>query len=52
MATVVRGYSATSDRCRGWLRYLHRKATTPDDWDKNRQPHAHWDNITNEPTSS
>ena len=52
MATVVRGYPATSDRCRGWLRYLHRKATTPDNWDKNGKPHDHWDNITNEPTSS
>ncbi len=52
MATVVRGYPAASDRCRGWLRYLHRKATTPDDWDKNGKPNDHWDNITNEPMSS
>ena len=52
MAAVVRGYPATSDRCRGWLPYLHRKATTPDDWNKNGKPHDHWDNITNEPTSS
>ena len=52
MATVVRGYPATSDHCRGWLRYLHRKATTPDDWDKSGKPHDHWDNITGKPTSS
>jgi hypothetical protein len=52
MPAVVRGYPATSDRCRGWLRYLFRKATTRDDWDKNGRPHDHWDNTTNEPTGS
>lgn len=30
---MVRGYPSTSDRSRGWLRYLYRKATTPDNWD-------------------
>ncbi len=49
MTTVVRGYPAASDRCRGWLRYLFRKATTPDDWDKTGKPHDHWDNITRNP---
>ena len=49
---MVRGYPATSDRSRGWLRYLYRKATTPDDWDKDGQPHAHWDDVTNEPLAS
>ena len=52
MSTMVRGYPATSDRSRGWLRYLFRKATTPDNWDKDGQPHAHWDNITAEPVLS
>ncbi len=52
MASMVRGYPATSDRSRGWLRYLYRKATTPDDWDKDGAPHAHWDNVTGPPTSS
>ena len=27
---AVGGYSAMSERSRGWLRYLYRKATTPD----------------------
>ncbi|HXV80392.1 MAG TPA: hypothetical protein VEG60_10975 [Candidatus Binatia bacterium] len=52
MATLVRGYPATSDRSRGWLRYLYRKATTPDNWDKEDEPHAHWDNVTGEPTTT
>ena len=38
MAAMVRGYPATSDRSRGWLRYLYRKATTPDNWDKDGRP--------------
>ena len=37
MAKAVRGYAATSERSRGWLRYLYRKATTPDNWDKGRR---------------
>src|SRR5437867_2633464 len=38
MTKTVRGYPATSARCRGWLRYLYRKATTPDNWDKESSP--------------
>jgi len=30
-----------SDRDVGWLRYLHRKATTPDSWDRDSRPHEH-----------
>ncbi len=52
MTNLMADYPATSDRCRGWLRYLYRKATTPDNWDKNGRPHDHWDNLTGEPTSS
>ena len=52
MAAMTRGYPATSDRSRGWLRYLYRKATTPDNWDKDGQPHAHWDDVTGEPMAS
>ncbi|MEZ7964896.1 MAG: hypothetical protein QMC05_02470, partial [Pseudomonadales bacterium] len=40
------------DRSLGWLRYLHRKATTMDNWDKGGQPHPHWDNTTGEPMTS
>ncbi len=52
MTTTNKEYLATSDRSRGWLRYLYRKATTPDNWDKNGHPHPHWDGTTGEPMSS
>ena len=52
MSHMVAGYPATSARCRGWLRYLYRKATTPDDWSKEGRPHPHWDGVSNEPTLS
>ena len=52
MPSRVRGYPATSDRDRGWLRYLFRKATTPDNWDKDGQPSVHWDDRTGEPRRS
>lgn len=38
-----------SDRNLGWLRYLHRKATTPDSWNRPDQPHEHWDNRSDAP---
>jgi len=40
------------DRSLGWLRYLHRKATTPDDWSRDGQPHPHWDDRTGHPMLS
>ena len=43
---------ALDDRSLGWLRYLHRKSTTPDNWDKDGQPHPHWDATTGEPMTS
>ena len=52
MTTTNTEYPATSDRSRGWLRYLYRKATTPDNWDKNGHPHPHWDGTTGEPILS
>ena len=45
-------YPMTSDRSRGWLRYLFRKATTPDNWNKDGRPHLHWDDKTGAPTTS
>ena len=36
----------------GWLRYLYRKATTADDWDRGGRPHPHWDNTTGPPMLS
>ena len=52
MPKTVRGYAATSERSRGWLRYLYRKATTPDNWDKDGEAHPHWDSYSREPTAS
>ena len=52
MGMTIRGYAATTDRSRGWLRYLYRKATTPDNWDKDGQPHPHWDGTSYEPRRS
>ena len=39
----------TSDRSRGWLRYLHRKAFTPDNWNKGGQPLEWWDDRSTPP---
>jgi len=33
----------------GWLRYLHRKVTTPDSWDRDGHTHDHWDNVSDPP---
>ncbi len=41
-----------SARSLGWLRYLHRKAHTPDDWDRDGRPHPHWDNRSDPPMAS
>lgn len=41
-----------SDRSLGWLRYLHRKATTPDRWDRQGEPHPHWDGVSDPPMLS
>jgi hypothetical protein len=37
------------ERAVGWLRYLHRKATTPDDWNRDGRPHPHWDDVSDPP---
>lgn len=41
-----------SDRSLGWLRYLYRKAHTPDDWSRGGRPHPHWDDRSDEPMAS
>ena len=38
-----------SERNVAWLRYLHRKATTPDSWEPDGHPHEHWDNTSDAP---
>lgn len=38
-----------NQRARGWLRFLWRKATTPDDWTEDGEPHPWWDRYSTEP---
>jgi hypothetical protein len=33
----------------GWLRYLHRKATTADSWERDGKPHPSWDDKSEAP---
>ncbi|WP_051341378.1 hypothetical protein [Pseudonocardia spinosispora] len=44
MSTRVLG-----DRALGWLRFLHRKATTPDDWSSAGRPARWWDDRSTPP---
>ncbi|MDT7589695.1 MAG: hypothetical protein QOE32_7245 [Pseudonocardiales bacterium] len=37
------------DRALGWLRFLHRKATTPDDWSASGRPAPWWDDRSTPP---
>ena len=48
-STTSPGPSHLTDRDLGWLRYLYRKATTPDSWDRDSHPHEHWDTISDPP---
>ncbi len=41
-----------SERSQGWLRYLHRKASTPDSWERDGRPHDHWDGRSDPPMLS
>ena len=38
-----------SPSTRGWLRFLHRKATTPDDWSSAGRPASWWDDRSTPP---
>lgn len=49
MACETAPVPTLDDRAQGWLRYLHRKATTPDDWDRTGVPHPHWDDHSDPP---
>ena len=40
---------ALNSRAQGWLKHLHRKATTPDDWSSSGVPHAWWDRYSGGP---
>jgi hypothetical protein len=50
--STVPGCPSLSSRSTGWLRYLYRKATTPDSWDRDGQPAEHWDCISDAPMLS
>ncbi len=49
MALDGNGVPRLSDRSVGWLRYLYRKATTPDSWERDGHPHPHWDDRSDAP---
>jgi len=38
-----------TERNVGWLRYLFRKSTTADSWERQGHPHEHWDNKSDAP---
>ena len=50
--TAVAEHPELSPRSIGWLRYLYRKATTPDSWDRDGHPHPHWDDRSEAPMLS
>jgi len=51
--SAVNGLPGLNHRARGWLRFLHLKATTEDDWsEQGPGPHPWWDGITGAPMSS
>jgi len=41
--------SELNARARGWLRFMHRKATTQDDWSSGGRPHEWWDDRSTPP---
>ena len=43
------GLPRLSPRAAGWLRHLHRKATTSDDWSEDGQPLGWWDQSSTPP---
>jgi hypothetical protein len=52
MMDTMNDYPMLSERSRGWLKYLHRKANTPDSWDRGGHPSPLWDDKSNPPTDS
>lgn len=51
-AAAGRPAPSLNARARGWLRFLWRKATTPDDWSERGTPHPWWDRYSSEPVLS
>jgi hypothetical protein len=46
---TVNAYPMLSEPSRGWLKYLHRKVNTPDDWDRGGYPSQMWDDKSSPP---
>lgn len=45
-------FPCLDERARGWLRFIWDKATTPDDWSINGEPHPWWDRYSTPPMCS
>lgn len=45
-------YPQLNERAQGWLKHLWRKATTPDDWSMNGEPHPWWDRYSTPPMAA
>ena len=41
-----------NERARGWLKHIHRKATTADDWSSSGIPHPWWDRYSGGPMTN
>jgi hypothetical protein len=39
MKSVNNQYPELNQRASGWLKFLYQKATTPDDWSEDGDPH-------------
>jgi hypothetical protein len=50
--TKQEAYPTLSERSRGWLKYLYRKANTPDNWDRGGHPSGMWDDKSTPPLLS
>ena len=51
-SVVTPAYPYLTDRARGWLRFMHRKAHIADNWDRGGQPSPLWDATSNAPMLS
>ena len=49
---MANDFPRLDERARGWLRFIWDKATTPDDWSVEGEPHAWWDRYSTPPMCS
>ena len=52
MDLVNKHYPELNQRAYGWLNFLYQKATTPDDWSEDGNPHEWWDRSSTPPMCS